>query len=157
MQSKTVPYKIFEKGKIRVGVTGVGIELAGLVPDKLYAKTKFLEPIKSLNKITAELKQKHRCDLIICLSHVGYEYANDKISDVKLASAVENVDIVVGGHTHTFLHEPRVVMNVLHQPVTIVQAGWAGLLLGRLDVHFNKTRSEKSISYITEKILKETS
>lgn len=152
LENKILQHRVFVKDKLRIGVTGVGIELRGLVPDALYANTKHRDPTPVLNKIAGELKQKEKCDLVVCLSHVGYEYTNDKISDVKLAAATENVDILIGGHTHTFLHEPRVVNNIRGLPVTIVQAGWAGLLLGRIDVRFNRTSKRKRVNVITDKV-----
>jgi 5'-nucleotidase len=154
MQGKTVRYKVFEKGKLRVGVTGLGIEVKGLVPDKLYANTKYNDPVVAMNNAAFELKQKEKCDMVICLSHLGYEYKDDKISDVKLAAKSRNVDIVIGGHTHTFLSKPRIVDNLAHQPVTIVQAGWAGLLLGRLDTVCNTSNKHKRVNYSTDKVMK---
>ena len=154
MQGKTIRYKVFEKGKLRIGVTGLGIELKGLVPDKLYTNTKYNDPVKAMNDAARELKQNEHCDMVICLSHLGYEYKDDKISDVKLAAASENVDIIIGGHTHTFLSKPRIVDNLDRRPVTIVQAGWAGLLLGRLDAACDRSNKRKRVSYATEKVMK---
>lgn len=154
LENKIFSHRVIVKEKLRVGITGVGIELKGLVPDALYTNTKYNDPVAALNKMANELKQKEKCDLVICLSHVGYEYTTDKISDVKLAAATENVDIIVGGHTHTFLREPRYVNNIHGLPVTIVQAGWAGLLLGRIDVRFNRSTKQKRVNVMTDKVAK---
>src|SRR5690606_28608789 len=80
------PYKIIEKGGIRVGIFGLGVELDGLVNPKLYKETVYLDPVSIAQDMTRELKNR-KCDVIICLSHIGYSYSNDpqKISDVKLA------------------------------------------------------------------------
>ena len=154
MHNRTVRHVVFEKGKLRIGVTGLGIALKGLVPEKLYANTKYIDPTHSMNDAAFELKQKEKCDLVICLSHVGYEYTNDRISDVKLAAASRHVDIIIGGHTHSFLSKPRIVDNAEHRPVTIVQAGWAGLLLGKLDAVCNTSNKRKRISHATDKVVK---
>ena len=72
------------------------------MPKKLYGKTKYLDPIKISNKYAKKLKDLN-CDLVVCLSHLGYKYNNDKVSDTVLAQKSQNIDIIIGGHTHTFL------------------------------------------------------
>ncbi|HQV00885.1 MAG TPA: metallophosphatase, partial [Bacteroidia bacterium] len=81
MEGKTLPHKIFEKDGIRIGVFGMGIELKGLVPDKLYGATIYYNPIESAAKQAHYLKKTQHCDLIICLSHLGYKYPDGKVSD----------------------------------------------------------------------------
>lgn len=138
LENKINQFKIFEKEGVRIGITGVGIELAGLVPDNLFGKIKYENPIKKLNETALFLKNEKKCDLIICLSHLGYEYSSKKISDKILAANSENVHIIIGGHTHTFLDKPMKVNNLKNEPVIINQVGWAGLQLGRLDVFLDK-------------------
>jgi 5'-nucleotidase len=93
-----------------------------------------LDPIITANKIGSELKKKG-CDVIICLSHLGYEYVDgSKISDVKLAKQTSNIDLILGGHTHTFLEKSTLKKNKIGQQVLINQVGYAGLYLGRIDV-----------------------
>ena len=138
MESKYVPYKVFKKDKIKIGVTGVGIEMNGLVPDNLTGGTKYLNPTERLNE-TAELLRKQKdCDMVICLSHLGYQYKENpnKVCDTILAKESEGVDLIIGGHTHTFMNEPLVVKNRNGSDVLINQAGWAGINLGRLDFEF---------------------
>ena len=84
------------------------------------------------------------CDLIICLSHLGFEYGNAQISDKVLAANTENIHLILGGHTHTFLEKPFVAENLQKQPVLINQTGWAGLFLGRIDIDFEKGRFKQS-------------
>ena len=108
MDSHAKPYMIFNKSGIKIGVFGLGIELKGLVNNNLYKETKYLDPIEMTQEMTKILKEKEKCDLIICLSHLGHSYKNDskKISDVTLAKSTRNIDLIVGGHTHTFLARP---------------------------------------------------
>lgn len=134
------PYTIFEKGGIKIGVLGVGIELKGLVPKELYGKTKYLNPIKNANQIAKKLKTDHKCDYIICLSHLGFKYDDGTVDDQSLAKESENIDLIIGGHTHTFLKEPVIVKNKNAQPVLINQVGWAGLLLGKIEVYFERNK-----------------
>ncbi|MGB1248195.1 MAG: bifunctional metallophosphatase/5'-nucleotidase [Chitinophagales bacterium] len=143
LEGKVEPYKIFQKGEIKIGVFGVGIELDGLVPDALFGDIKYNDPIENANKTAFLLKNDEKCDLVICLSHLGLEYESEKISDVVLAEKSENVDIVIGGHTHTFLDKPMVINNLNNQPVVINQVGWAGIVLGRLDVHIDTNKKKK--------------
>jgi 5'-nucleotidase len=138
--TKVLPYKTFQKGAIKIGVFGLGIELNGLVPDKLYGDIRYLDPIINANKTANKLKNELNCDLVVCLSHLGLKYGNKKVSDLVLAQSTENVDIVIGGHTHTFLDKPMVVNNLNGAPVIINQVGWAGINLGRLDITMMKDK-----------------
>ena len=137
---KTLPYKIFNKGGIKIGVFGVGIELKGLVPDVLYKNTQYSDPITAANKYSAYLREEEKCDFVICLSHLGYKYDENKISDRVLAASTSNVDLIIGGHTHTFMKQPERMLNIVNKPVLINQVGWAGIILGRLDVFFERNK-----------------
>lgn len=144
LQNYVQPYKIFVKDGIKVGVFGVGIELAGLVPEKLYGETRYNDPVSIANDIASKLKNAEKCDYVICLSHLGYKFDNDsnKISDVKLAGLSKNIDLIIGGHTHTFLSKPDIAKNAEGKPIIINQVGWAGLLLGRIDLIFERGKNK---------------
>lgn len=153
MEHKSVPYKIFNKGKLKIGITGVGIEMKGLVPDNLAGNTKYLDPVQKLNETADHLKRTKGCDMVICLSHLGYQYRenSNKICDLILAKETEHVDLIIGGHTHTFLDEPALVKNKRGEDVLINQVGWGGIRLGRLDYEFMRYKKKnlaaaKSIS-----------
>lgn len=136
MESKFQPYKIFQKGDLKIGVLGVGIELKGLVPENLYEKTVYLHPIESANR-TADLLRKQGCDMVICLSHLGDKYDDDKVSDEILAKECFDIDLIIGGHTHRFFTEPRKYRNRKGGDTVVNQVGWAGIQLGRLDYSFS--------------------
>lgn len=146
MNGKTQPYKIFKKGPLKIGVTGVGIELDGLVPKSLFKETVYLDPIVKANEMAQVLKQEEECDLVICLSHLGYRYRNDKVSDVVLAEQSEHIDLIIGGHTHTFMDQPEVLKNRAGEPVMINQVGWAGIILGRLDIQFERSNKKTCVN-----------
>ena len=138
LKDQTQPYKIFKKGELKIGVFGIGVELKGLVPDDKFGNTKYLDPIDTANRISMELNEKG-CDLVICLSHLGYEYPNStKVSDRVLASKTEHIHIILGGHSHTFLEKPTIEKNSIGNPVVINQVGWAGVNLGRIDIDFER-------------------
>ena len=138
MHKSTLPYKIFNKNGIKVGVFGLGIELDGLVDKKNYLETIYLDPVKKGNETAALLKHDYACDLVICLSHLGYSYKENKVSDQVLAKNTRNIDLIIGGHTHTFMSQPEDVKNLDGGITTINQVGWAGINLGRIDYYFQK-------------------
>lgn len=146
LKGKTKPYHIFEKSKVRIGVFGLGIELEGLVPKTLYQDIEYLNPIQEGQKIADILKHDEKCDFVICLSHLGYKYDGNKVSDVVLAQSSRNIDLIIGGHTHTFLNEPVKEKNLDGKMVNITQVGWAGIMLGRLDVFFERNNKGKCMT-----------
>lgn len=145
LNGKIKPYKIFQKGDLKIGVFGVGIELEGLVAPEMYKNTRYLDPLKMANKYAKILKQEEQCDLVICLSHLGYKYKGDKISDLVLAEQSKNIDVIIGGHTHTFMKSAETYLNLDQKEVIINQVGWAGMMLGRLDFYFERNRKGKCI------------
>ncbi|KQM50413.1 bifunctional metallophosphatase/5'-nucleotidase [Chryseobacterium sp. Leaf201] len=149
LDGKTSPYKIFNKNGIKVGLFGVGIQLEGLVGKKQYGETVYSDPVEVAQHYASFLKNDQKCDLVICLSHIGYDYKDEpnKISDTILAAKTENIDLILGGHTHTFLPEPQVFMNRQGKNVLVNQVGWAGLLLGRIDFFFDTDKNIKHISW----------
>lgn len=144
MEQKSAPYKLFTKGRLKIGVTGVGIEMKGLVPDNLAGNTKYLDPVQKLNETADFLKRTKGCDMVICLSHLGYQYRENanRISDLILAKETSNVDLIIGGHTHTFLDAPVTVKNKQGEDVLVNQVGWGGIQLGRLDYEFVRYKTK---------------
>lgn len=135
----TEKHVILKKGKIRVGIFGLGVELKGLVPDDKFKETKYYDPVEMANEQAAQLKEAG-CDLVICLSHLGLEYESNKVSDRTLAAQTRGIHLIIGGHTHSFLPEPLVLENLDGQPVLVNQVGWAGVHLGRIDFEFDHQR-----------------
>jgi 5'-nucleotidase len=134
LAGQTKSYHIFHKAGIKIGVFGIGVALKGLVSEDKYGNTRYLDPIITANKIASELKSK-ACDLVICLSHLGFEYENKSInSDRKLAAESQNIDLILGGHTHTFFDKPLVLQNLKNKDVLVNQVGWGGVYLGRIDI-----------------------
>lgn len=135
--------KVFHKGNIKIGVTGVGIELEGLVSKNLYQETKYLDPIENASREALILKEEEKCDLVICLSHLGIAYDVKKVSDAVLAKESSHIDIILGGHTHTFMNGPKTYTNVKGRPVLVHQAGWGGVQVGHLEVNFERNKRHK--------------
>ena len=145
LDGRTIPYQIFVKDGIKVGIFGVGVELHGLVEKSNYEETKYLDPVEIAQQMTKELKEK-KCDLIICLSHLGYKYDSDKVSDHVLAAKTKDIDLIIGGHTHTFLERPVELANAEGKSVIVNQVGWAGLYLGRFDFYFDSFNQSKKVA-----------
>jgi len=138
LKDKIEEYKIFEIENTKVGVFGLGINLKGLVSPSLYGETKYIDPIEKAAEITHFLKNQKKCDLIICLSHMGYSYNDNRVSDVKLAKESLNIDVIIGGHTHTTLNKAVIMRNRGGKDVIIGQTGYAGVNLGRIDIFMQK-------------------
>ncbi|WP_400073043.1 bifunctional metallophosphatase/5'-nucleotidase [Zobellia russellii] len=145
MNGQVKPYKIYTVDGIKIGVYGLGIELNGLVTKKLYKETQYLEPFEIAQDTERALKNEENCDLIVCLSHLGYEYKNkQKPQDVTLAAALEYTDLIIGGHTHTFLDKPTIVENKLGRNVLVNQVGCFGINLGRIDFYFDGSKNSNA-------------
>lgn len=149
LDKKVDKYKIFEFEGIKIGILGLGIELDGLVHPDMYGDTIYNDPIIAAQYHADLLKNEYNCDYIICISHLGYNYqfgsSPDKVSDVVVAQNTKNIDLILGGHTHTFMRRPDRRRNLEGQEVIINQAGWGGVVLGRIDVAFEKSKKKNCI------------
>ena len=145
LENKIKSHEIFNINGIKIGVFGLGIELEGLVEKKLYKGVKYLNPIEISKDISDDLKYNHNCDLIICLSHLGFSYSKDKniMCDLILAKQTKNIDLIIGGHTHTFLDEPIKVKNLENKDVIINQVGCFGINLGKIDFYFSENNKHQ--------------
>lgn len=143
LNKATQAYRIFKKDGIKIGVFGIGIQLKGLVEEKNYGDTVYIDPLAKANELADLLKLDLKCDLVICLSHLGYKYASDKVSDQVLAAQNRNIDLIIGGHTHTFMKQPEDVRNLSGGITSINQVGFAGINLGRLDYYFERYKGKR--------------
>lgn len=137
MDGLVKPYEIFWRDGIKIGVFGLGVHLKGLVGDNAFGETKFLNPIEIAQDYSRILNEDEKCDLVICLSHLGYEYSDPETpSDILLARKTSGINLIIGGHTHTFLEKPESLLNKDGKMVLVNQVGYAGLFLGRIDFYF---------------------
>jgi 5'-nucleotidase len=139
LSNKFSPYRIFKKNGIRIGVFGLGIALDGLVNQKNYGQTRYLDPVEIAQEMVQELKAQ-KCHAIICLSHLGYSYNSAQIDDRKLASQVSGIDLILGGHTHTFMERPAEVQSIEGHTTLIHHAGTGALILGKIDLRFSRSQ-----------------
>jgi len=140
------PYKVFKKDGLKIGVFGLGIKLAGLVDSRMYKETEYLDPIEIAQDMSRILKEDEKCDLVICLSHLGYYYKSkpEHICDLILASKTKDIDLIIGGHTHTFLPKPTVTKNSVGENVLVNQVGCYGINIGRVDFYFDSDKNKAS-------------
>jgi len=142
MNGKTIPYKIFYRDDLKIGVFGIGIELKGLVDKKMYGNTLYIDPLQKSAEMAHLLKKDMNCDMVICLSHLGDRYDDKKVSDIVLAKQSKNIDLIIGGHTHHFLDKPITLVNSDGKEVLIAQVGWAGIKLGKIDYFFSRKKKK---------------
>lgn len=142
LDSHVKPYTIKHVDGIKVGIFGLGIELDGLVDKKNYKETVYNNPIEVATDMARILKTEQKCDLVICLSHLGFKYKDEpnKPSDIVLAQKTKNIDLIIGGHTHTFLDKPVIEKNLEGKEVLINQVGCYGLNLGRIDFYLTNDK-----------------
>ncbi len=157
LEHKVQPYTIIKKGGLKIGVFGLGIELEGLVAAGAYCNTQYIDPIPVAKQVSEKLKKKENCDMVICLSHLGYSYTDNKVSDKVIARETEYIDLVIGGHTHTFLDAPVAVKNKKGVDTLINQVGWGGVKLGRLDYVFATKKHANLVNAQTVVTRKQTS
>jgi len=128
------PWLIVKRGKLLIGIVGAAINLKGLTMSSNYEGLVYLDPISTVDARAEWLKKKKKCDIVICLSHLGYQYDTKKPDDLKLAEKSKNIDVILGGHTHLYLKEPTLIQNLNGDTVIVNQMGKSGVYMGRLDL-----------------------
>lgn len=128
------PWLIMEKAGLKIGILGLGAPLEGLVAGENYKGVTYKDPFVTANEVAAHLR-KEGCDVVICLSHLGLR---NTIGDVALAQKSHNIDIILGGHSHTLMESPEVYRNLDGRDVYISQMGKNGIYVGRMDLTFEK-------------------
>ncbi len=137
LKSYVQPYIITYRSGIKIGIFGLGVNPESLIFAKNYAGLKYNDPVKTANQTACKLKKLKKCDLVICLSHLGSDSTEIAINDFKLAKKSRNIDVIIGGHSHTMLENTRTV-NAAGKPVVIAQMAKSGLYLGRIDLDLEK-------------------
>lgn len=125
---------IKEYDGFRIGIIGLGIQFEGVVDPSLTGDVRSADPISNAKQMSQYLKESRRCDYVICLSHLGYQHNNGRIDDLTLAQQVDGIDLIIGGHTHTFMDEPVTIPKTDGNPTLITQMGHSGVRLGRIDL-----------------------
>lgn len=130
------PYAIVRKGGMKIGVIGLLTDVTRVVQRSIADKMKRFDDIEVANKWADYLKDEEHCDMVIALTHIGFDSVG--MNDPALVAGTSNIDLVVGGHSHTFLTDAEYRNNLDGRPVPIVQDGCWGLFVGQVDVYRNK-------------------
>lgn len=139
LAGRVEPWTIREFGGVKVGIFGLGIAFAKLVPAGLHEGVVHTDPVAAAREARRRLREQG-CSLIICLSHLGYRYGDpSRPSDRVLAAEVPGIHLILGGHTHTFLDDAEVFDQGPDGFTVVNQVGWGGMRLGRIDVSFDST------------------
>ena len=133
------PYTVVERQGIRIGIFGLSPRLAGLVPTDKYGDVRYLDPIATTREVVKTLREQERCEVVICLSHLGFDV------DMKLAQQVRNVDLYVGGHSHTFLKDMKYATDLDQRHIPIVQSGCFGITVGEIKVNCRRRTGQQTI------------
>lgn len=134
LEGLVLPYTVIRRQNVRIGVFGIGIDPAGLIAERNFAPLQYLDPIATAQDVANTLKNKEKCDVIVCLSHQGtHPSAEGKLSDVELAQATRNIDIIIGAHTHKTLTNVY-IPNLDGDSVFLAQMGKSGARIGKIQV-----------------------
>lgn len=134
LEGLVLPYTVICRQNVRIGVFGIGIDPAGLIAERNFAPLQYLDPIATAQDVANTLKNKEKCDVIVCLSHQGTHPSTEgKLSDVELAQATRNIDIIIGAHTHKTLTNVY-IPNLDGDSVFLAQMGKSGARIGKIQV-----------------------
>lgn len=128
------PWLIVKKGKLRIGIVSANISPYGLISPANFSGINYLDPYETAEAKAAWLKSVKKCNLVICLSHLGFDNKEEAPDDLRLAEKSKNIDVIIGGHTHTFMRNPAKKINAVGDTVIINQVGKGGIYVGRLDL-----------------------
>lgn len=131
------PWMIKQFPGFKVGLTGVGVAFKGLVSAENHKGVDWRSPVEPLKPVIRHLREVEKVDLVVLISHLGYDLRGDAIDDLNLAKLVPGIDAIIGGHSHTFLDQPTKVMQERGE-TNVFQVGWGGINLGRMDFAMSK-------------------
>ncbi|MGN0191282.1 MAG: bifunctional metallophosphatase/5'-nucleotidase [Candidatus Cryptobacteroides sp.] len=125
-------YAIVKKAGMKIGIIGLTTDVRPVVDAAIARQLKYIDPAEVTNSLALMLKTKKKCDMVICLTHLGFDGSPDEFTDKVLVSRTRNVDLVVGGHSHTYLEEVFYQENLDGVPVPIVQNWCWGMNMANL-------------------------
>lgn len=131
------PYVIIKRNGLKIGLFGLSPQLKGLVDLSKCKGVTYLDPIEVGNRVAAELKHDKKCDVVICVSHLGW-LRPDEMGDQKLLASSKDIDLVLGGHSHSYFKSLRYVNNADGKAVPVDQNGKNAIYVGKLTLSFDK-------------------
>ena len=137
------PYTTFSRNGLKIGVFGLAPKMEGLVQADKCEGVVYNDPIEVAQKTTDLLKNQEGCDVVICLSHLGYQLKGAPC-DEELAQKTNNIDAILGGHTHTFMKEPAIYLNKDGKNVPVMHTGKSGIYVGMLKLTLTEEEAQPS-------------
>jgi len=131
------PYLILERGGLRIGIMALDVNPKSLIIENNYKGLVYEDPIKKAKDISTFLKKKEKCDVIICLSHLGADSTKAEVNDFEIAHRTRYIDVIIGGHSHSLL-ENVIAKNAAGKPIVIAQMAKSGLYLGKVELELGK-------------------
>lgn len=150
------PYLIREFGDKKIGFIAINIDPAGLIDEAKSVGVKYLDGIKAANSLAWVLRNSMKCDYVVALTHIGYD--EGQLSDRLLAENSENIDVIIGGHSHTLIDpaaadaKQSVFMNQSGRPVVVAQTGRNGANLGKVEINFDEDRIASSVISVDKRL-----
>ncbi len=130
------PYVVIKRKGVKIGIFGLSPKLEGLVMASTCAGVKYLDPIKTANDIADKLKNEEKCDVVICLSHLGWDEAG--LNDMEMMAKTRNIDLVLGGHSHSYFQKLNYVRNLDGKEIPNDQNGKHGIFVGKITLNLEK-------------------
>jgi 5'-nucleotidase len=135
LEGRVKPYVVKTLAGIRIGLFGLGVSPVALITPANFKGVTYNDPVVSAREVVKTLREKERCAMVVCVSHLGY-HENGERGDSLVASQVDGIDFIAGGHTHTFMKEPVKTKQPCGAETLIFQVGKSGINLGRVDFTF---------------------
>lgn len=139
IKNQIQPYLILKKFGLKIGIMALNVDPKSLIIESNYRGLVYRDPIEKAQELSAFLKNKKKCDLVICLSHLGSDSTAIDVNDFTIAHQTKHIDIILGGHSHSLLENTK-TNNADGKKVIIAQMGKSGLYLGRIDIELEKRK-----------------
>ncbi len=136
------PYAVLHRDGLRIGVFGLGPQLEGLVQADKCEGVVYRDPIATAQQTTDLLRSKEGCDVVICLSHLGFQL-KDLPCDEELVCRTSGIDVILGGHSHTFMQEPAYYLNRVGETIPVFHSGKNGIYVGKLMLTLSASATPK--------------
>ena len=134
-------YLIVYRGGLRIGIMALNVDPKSLIIESNYKGVVYDDPINKAIEISTLLKKKEKCDVIICLSHLGTDSTKMEVNDFVIAHKTRYIDVIIGGHSHSLIANTS-VKNADGKPIVIAQMGKSGMFLGEVELELEKKRKE---------------
>lgn len=132
------PYVILKRNGVKIGVFGLAPQLDGLVDHKNYEPTKYLDPVSTAQRMVDILRREKKCDVVICLSHLGWENSYEVMADELMMSRTRGIDLVLGGHSHSYFKQLEYVKNAEGKLTPNDQNGKHAIYVGKMTLELKK-------------------